>query len=113
MTFTEFESIVRSERKDIFSISQKSKTQNTGVMVTFSEGGKAYIYKGSYQAILQKLGINKMGKQVKLETLINLRAQLDYAIKTHNTISIFTGNVRDNSQEIADLKRRIAAVESM
>lgn len=113
MTFAEFKSIVHSERKDIFSVSQKSKTQNTGVMVTFREGGKAYIYKGSYQAILQKLGINKMGKQVKLETLINLRAQLDYATKTHNTVSIFTGNVRDNSQEIADLKRRIAAVESM
>lgn len=113
MTFAEFESIVHSERKDIFSVSQKSKTQNTGVMVTFREGGKAYIYKGSYQSILQKLGINKMGKQVKLETLINLRAQLDYATKTHNTVSIFTGKVRDNSQEIAELKRRIAAVESM
>lgn len=113
MTFAEFESIVRSEREDIFSVSQKSKTQDAGVMVTFCEGGKAYIYKGSYQAILQKLGINKMGKQVKAETLINLQAQLDYAIKTHNTASIFTGKVRDNSQEIAELKRRIAEVELM
>lgn len=113
MTFAEFESIVRSERKDIFSVSQKSKTQDAGVMVTFHEGGKAYIYKGSYQAILQKLGINKLGKQVKEETLINLRAQLDHAKKTHNTVGIFSNSVRDNSKEIEELKRRIAAVESM
>lgn len=113
MTFVEFESIVRSERKDIFSVSKKSETQDGGVLVTFKPGGKAYIYKGSYQAILQKLGINKLGKQVKAETLINLRAQLDYLMKTHNTVGIFSGNVRDNSQEIADLKRRIAEVESI
>lgn len=113
MTFSEFESIVHSERKDIFSVSQKSKTQNTGVIVTFREGGKGYIYKGSYQAILQKLGINKLGNNEKEVALINLKAQLDYATKTHKTVGIFSGKMRDNSQEIADLERRIAVVESM
>lgn len=113
MTFAEFEDIVHSERKDIFSVSQKSKTQNNGVMVTFCEGGKGYIYKGTYQDILKKLGIEILGKEEKLKALINLRAQLDCAKKTHNTIGIFSRKVLDNSQKIADLERRIAAVESM
>lgn len=113
MTFAEFENIVHNERKDIFSVSQKSKTQNGGVLVTFKPGGKAYIYKGSYQAILQKLGIKKLGKNEKEVALINLRAQLDYLTKTHNTVGIFSGSIRDNSQKIADLDRRIAEVESM
>lgn len=112
MTFTEFENIVHNERKDIFSVSQKSKTQDGGVLVTFKPGGKAYIYKGSYQQILSKLGIDKMGKHEKAEALLNLQSLLDYYKQHNGKKSIFTGKMADYAAEIADTERKIKALEA-
>ena len=111
MTYKEFKAIVAAEKPDL-TVSQKSKTQDGGVMVTFKPGGKAYIYTGSYQQILNKLGIDKMGKNEKAEALLNLQNQLDYYKQHNGKKSIFTGKMADYAAEIADTERKIKALEA-
>lgn len=110
MTYREFAEIVSAEKPEL-TVSQKSKTQNSGVLVTFKPGGKAYIYKGSYQQILSKLGIDKMGKHEKAESLLNLQSQLNYYKRNNGEENIFTGKANDYTEEIADIERRIKDLE--
>lgn len=111
MTYKEFKAIVAAEKPEL-TVSQQSKTQDGGVMVTFKPGGKAYIYRGSYQQILGKLGINKIGEHEKAEELLNLRNQLDYYRRHHGKKSIFTGKVTDYTKEIKDTERKIKDLEA-
>ena len=110
MTFKEFAEIVSAEKPEL-TVSQKSNTQDGGVLVTFKPGGKAYIYKGSYQQILGKLGIDKMGRHEKAESLLNLQNQLDYYKKRHGKENIFTGEVNDYTKEIEDIESRIKELD--
>lgn len=111
MTFKEFAAIVSAEKPEL-TVSQKSNTQNGGVLATFKPGGKAYIYKGSYQKILGKLGIDKMGKHEKAETMLNLQNQLDYYKRNNGKENIFTGKAADYTKEIADTERKIKELEA-
>lgn len=111
MTFKEFAAIVSAEKPEL-TVSQKSKTQDGGVLVTFKPGGKAYIYKGSYQQILGKLGIDKMGKHEKAEALLNLQNLLDYYKRNNGKESIFTGKMTDYTKEIEDTEIRIKELEA-
>ena len=111
MTFKEFAEIVSAEKPEL-TVSQKSNTQDGGVLVTFKPGGKAYIYKGSYQKILGKLGISKMGKHEKAEAMINLQNQLAYYKDRHGKENIFTGKAADYTKEIADTERKIKELEA-
>ena len=111
MTFREFAAIVSAEKPEL-TVSQKSKTQDGGVLVTFKPGGKAYIYKGSYQQILGKLGIDKMGKHEKAEAILNLQNLLDYYKRNNGKKSIFTGKTADYTKEIEDTEIRIKELEA-
>ena len=111
MTYKEFKAIVSAEKPEL-TVSQKSKTQDGGVMVTFKPGGKAYIYKGSYQQILSKIGIDKMGKHEKTEALLNLQNLLDYYKRNNGKKSIFTGKTTDYTKEIKDTERKIKDLEA-
>lgn len=106
MTFKEFAGVVYAEKPEL-TVSQKSNTEHGGVLVTFKPGGKAYLYKGSYQQILTKLGIDKMGKHEKAESLFNLQNLLDYYKRNNGEENIFTGKTNDYTEEIADIERRI------
>ena len=110
MTFNEFAEIISTEKPGL-SVTQKSNTQDGGVMVTFKPGGKAYIYKGSYQQILAKLGIDKMGKREKAEILLNLQNQLNYYRRNNGKKSIFSGKINNYAKEIEITERRIKELE--
>ena len=111
MTFKEFAGIVSAEKPGI-TVSQKSNTEHGGVLVTFKPGGKAYIYKGGYQQILNKLGIDKMGKHEKAEALLNLQNLLDYYKRNNSKDNIFTGKMADYTKEIEDTERKIKELEA-
>lgn len=110
MTYKEFAAIVAAEKPEL-TVTQKSNTQQGGVLVTFKPGGKAYIYKGSYQQILSKLGIDKMGKHEKAESLLNLQNLLDYYKRHNGKKSIFTGKMIDYTKEIEDTESKIKELE--
>ena len=110
MTYKEFAAIVAAEKPNL-TVSQKSNTQNGGVLVTFRPGGKAYIYKGSYQQILYRLGIDKMGKREKEAALLTLKAQLDHYKRHDGKKGLFSGKKADYTKEIEDTESKIKELE--
>lgn len=111
MTFKKFETVVKKYRPDIFKVFQhnainSSKTLNTAIQ--FKEGGKVYIFNGSYGDILNKLNIDYTTQK----ELDNIKRSISETKAKNGTAGLF-GNILRLDDEISSLEKRLEHLEKL
>ena len=112
MKFKNFENMVKKYRPDIFKVYQHnhvtngSKTLSTAIQ--FKEGGKAYIFNGSYGEILNKLNIEYTTAK-ELETTKN---SIKEAKAKNGTKGLFD-TVLKLDDEIERLEKKLEFLEKL
>ena len=112
MTFKKFAEITAAHRPDAVVHAHKAFGGVHDVAVYFKrqdgKESKVYSYRGSYAAILGKLGV----KVVTSEAMAEAKAELAHYVEKNGRANLFTGKAMDYSAEIARLTAQIAAYNS-
>ena len=112
MKFKNFENMVKKYRPDIFKVFQHnhvtngSKTLSTAIQ--FKEGGKAYIFNGSYGEILNKLNIEYTTEK----ELENTKNSIKEAKAKNGTKGLFD-TVLKLDDEIERLEKKLEYLEKL
>lgn len=118
MTFEKFYKILKTKYPQAEACPHgkfASTEKNNKVEINFTPCGKCYCYYGSYQTILNKIGINV----VYQKDIAKAKKQLAQYINEHgkpNKYSLFfyddNRNVMDYSKEIEEYKQYITDIEN-
>ena len=108
MTFKKFQSLFATKYPDgevfphdVFCHGESGKIQKVGVV--FKPNGKVFMYRGAYEDILCKIGINVISK----ERFSELEMRLERLNEWNGTDDFF-GGVIDNTEAIQKLESQIA-----
>jgi hypothetical protein len=108
MTFKNFENLFKGKypdgtvfAHDVFEHGVPGRIQK--VAIVFENGGKVYKYRGAYEDILCRIGINVISK----ERFNSLSETLSRMIETDGAQDEFFGGTIDNSAEIARLSAEV------
>lgn len=108
MTFKKFQSLFATKYPDgevfphdVFCHGESGKIQKVGIV--FKPNGKVFMYRGAYEDILCKIGINVISK----ERFSQLEMRLDH-LKELNGTDDFFGGVFDYADSIKDIETQIA-----
>lgn len=112
MTFKKFETVVKKYRPDIFKVFQHNAVTNSSktlsAAVQYKEGGKVYIFNGSYGDILNKLNI----EYTTQKELDNIKRSISEAKENNGTAGLF-GDIRHLDDEISSLEKRLEHLEKL
>ena len=104
MTFKKFEALFKAKYPmgevfphDVFEHDVPGRIQKVGVV--FNPNGKTYMYRGAYEDILCKCGINTISK----ERFAELEGRLVHLKKLNGATDEFFGGSFDCSEDIARL----------
>ena len=111
MTFKRFEEIFKSRypdgtvyMHDEFSHGASGTRQK--IAVIFAPGGKVYMYRGAYEDVLCRIGINTISKERLAELEIHVRDLRDRNGKP----DMFFGGIHDCSDELRRAESRLEEV---
>lgn len=109
MTFKKFQSLFLTKYPDgevfphdVFCHGESGKIQKVGVV--FKPNGKVFMYRGAYEDILCKIGINVISK----ERFHELEIRLDHLKGLDGTTDEFFGGLWDCANAIQKLESQIA-----
>ena len=108
MTFKKFETLFKQKYPngtvyphDVFEHGVPGRVQK--VNVVFTPDGKGYMYRGAYEDILCRIGINVISK----ERFAELESRLNHLRELHGSADEFFGGVFDCSESIETLTAEI------
>lgn len=112
MTFKKFETVVKKYRPDIFKVFQHNSITNSSktlsAAVQYKEGGKVYIFNGSYSDILNKLNI----EYTTQKELDNIKRSISEAKTKNGTEGLFD-TVLKLDDEIERLEKKLEYLEKL
>ena len=112
MTFKTFEAIAAEHRPDVVVHADKTFGGVPDIAVYFkrTDGthSKVYSYRGSYQQVLNRLGI----KVVSKSDIHNIKYQIELLNARNGKPNLFTKRIINNSTEIARLQAQLEEMNS-